>query len=473
MAVTFIEPGGDATGDIGTNKQLWSSITNAPTIVTDFRHGNHVYSTKFGVGAAGSGPQARTPTGSQGNAGRVSLYIYLVARPTDANCRILTFTDAFSSRSFDVKIGTDGKIKLFDGTGVQMGTDGSALSTGTWYRVCVAWNITNVTTNDFRVFINGAAATISVTNFNMTTSSLPINATDVGNVTGDTAFDLRMSDIYFDDSTGLTDPGDVWVTAKRPVANGSSNALTTQVGAGGSSYGAGHTPQVNERPISTTNGWEILGTTKAIEEYTIEAASVGDLNQNGTILDILGWIYAKRDSASNSPVHNIVVKGVETAKTLTTTAAIYSAFAGSSVYPAGNTDIGITGQYTTTPHTTTLYDCGIVIAFILSPSTAWTQTLTETVSLTDTIKKAVVRTLTETVTLTDVLTAIRLWIVTLTESLSFIDTIRKLLNGSATFWTPKPKASPPSYTNAPKHSSVQTNLPKSSTPSWINKDKLG
>ena len=56
------------------------------------------------------------------------------------------------------------------------------------------------------------------------------------------------------------DPGAILVTAKRPFTNGTTeDGFTTQIGASGSGYGSGHTPQVNERPLSQTNGWSVIG----------------------------------------------------------------------------------------------------------------------------------------------------------------------------------------------------------------------
>jgi hypothetical protein len=61
------------------------------------------------------------------------------------------------------------------------------------------------------------------------------------------------------------------------------------------------------------------------------------------------------------------VGGTATAKTLTTSAAIYTAIKGSATYPAGNTDIGIDGVYAASSHIMTLNECGIVVAY--TPST--------------------------------------------------------------------------------------------------------
>ncbi|MBP6883887.1 MAG: hypothetical protein KBC06_01495, partial [Candidatus Pacebacteria bacterium] len=90
---------------------------------------------------------------------------------------------------------------------------------------------------------------------------------------------------------------------------------------------------------------------------------------SANIVDYMGWISAKVDSTSNSPVHNIILNGTATPKVLTTSNAVYTQFAHSTTYPPGNTDIGIDAEYTTTPHTTTLNEAGIIVAYIVPSST--------------------------------------------------------------------------------------------------------
>ena len=174
--------------------------------------------------------------------------------------------------------------------------------------------------------------------------------------------DFRTSDHYVDNSSSLTDTGNIWVTAKRPVSNGTTNGFTTQIGSGGSSYGSGHSPQVNERPLSTTNGWSMVGAGSAVtEEYNIEAKNVGDIDlSKATIVDWLGWVSA---SSLAGETGNIILGGSSVAQAITSTATLYTAIKGSATYPAGTgTDIGF--QTTTALTTVSLYECGVVVAYI-------------------------------------------------------------------------------------------------------------
>lgn len=355
MATTFLEPGGDA--DFGFN--LWSTTVGPPTIVTDIVHGTHVKSIKF---APGAGQKVVTPNSVLADAGsRLSFYVYVNAVPTGGDATIMQFQTSGGSTCFMFVLSTAGVLKLTKADFTQIGSNGATLSTGKWYRISIAYTITSTTINRFEIFVDSDPS-ISVTNGTITATAT--SRVIWGNNDANAALDLRMSDFYADSSNALTDPGNIWVTAKRPNANGSLNEFTTQVGSGGSGYGSGHSPQVNERALSATNGWSISTTTKKTEEYSIEAQDVGDINiQSSTIVDFMGWIYASVNSTSNSPVHHIIVAGVATAKTMTTSAAIYTQIAGSTTYPAGNTDIGMDGQFASA-HLTSLFECGIIVAYI-------------------------------------------------------------------------------------------------------------
>ncbi len=100
-----------------------------------------------------------------------------------------------------------------------------------------------------------------------------------------------------------------------------------------------------------------MGTT---EEYTIEAASVGDINITGaTIVDYMGWISA---GASTSVTGSIVVGGSASNVSLTTTITLFTKVKGSTTYPAGGTDIGMVSSGSV--GTDSLYECGIIVAYI-------------------------------------------------------------------------------------------------------------
>lgn len=356
MATKFLEPGGDADFLVGTTNGFWGTNGGLAAVATDFVHGGHVKSIKYRSGVTDS---VHTQASIVGDAGsRISFWVYITALPTTAALEIAGLRTA-SLSVVDIKITSGGVLQLFNTTTTQIGTNGATLSTGQWYRISLAYTITSTLVNRFELFVNGVSS-ISITNATLTNTGSSIFF--IGNWFGssDATFSMRSSDHYIDNSSALTDPGNIWVTAKRPIANGTSNQFTTQVGAGGSGYGTGHSPQVNERALSTTNAWSIQSASKQTEEYTIEAKSVGDIDiSTATIIDYMGWVSAKVGVNSTG---NIIVNNVATNIAVTTSNKVFTKIAGSSTYPAGNTDIGM--DTNTVNQLFTLNECGIIVAYI-------------------------------------------------------------------------------------------------------------
>lgn len=367
MATTFLEPGGDADFLLGTTNGFWQNFgLGAPTLVTDFVHGTHAKSIKY---AHGGGDIVRAKNGVVAQAGsRISLYVYIVTRPS-LTSNVMVVEDSGGAAVVRIRMTSAGVLQLWEDS-VQIGTSGATLSTSQWYRLSLAYTITSASVNRFEMYVDGYSS-ISVTNATIT-NILPVNIT-VGNGNNNATFDFRSSDHYIDSSSSLTDTGNIWVTAKRPNANGTINGFTTQIGAGGSGYGTGHSPQVNERPLSTTNGWSMVGAGSAItEEYNIESKSTGDITIQSydTIVDYAGWVSA---SSLVSETASIIVNNVSSNISLTSTQTLFTKVAGSTSYPANTgKDIGIITSTTVT--TVSLYECGVLVAFIPGvppPPIAW------------------------------------------------------------------------------------------------------
>jgi len=358
MATKFLEPGGDATFNVAatTNKGFWATIGGTPTIETSPVHGAHVRSIKY---AAATNTYVQTAGGSVADAGsRISFYIYIVTLPS-ASQNFLIVGNGIGQTIVKVVITTGGVLQLFEQTN-QIGINGThTLVTGQWYRISLAYTVTSTIVNRFELFVD-AASDISVTNATLTRTGSSIII--LGNQGISQGLVFHSSDHYIDDSNALTDPGNIWVTAKRPFSNGTSNNFATQIGADSSDYGTGHAPEVNERPLSTTNGWG--GVSSQTEEYTIEAASVGDIGISGlTIVDFVGWVYFTRAGGNTA---TFILAGATSSFTIPDPVAMITKVAGSTTYPAGNTDIGVTTP-AAIPGAFNLFECGIMIAFIGPP----------------------------------------------------------------------------------------------------------
>ncbi len=354
MATTFLEPGGDADFAVTSGNGFWGSIQGTPAVATDFVHGSHIKSISYPTAGF---HYVHTSTGVMADTGsRLSLYIYLNALG-NSTTNFVTLDDSGGSGVVWIRITSGGVLQLASSS-AQIGSNGATLATGKWYRISLAYTITDTTHNRFELFVDSVPS-ISVTNG--TLGSTGTSKWTIGNISSNATFDLRTSDHYVDNSAALTDTGNIWVTAKRPNANGTANNFGTQIGSGGSGYGSGHSPQVNERALSTTNGWSVVAVGATTEEYNIESKATGDIDLSTAIItDYTGWVSAK---SLTSETASIVVNGSSSNISLTSTITLFTKIAGSATYPVGTgTDIGIVTDATAT--TVSLYECGIIVAFI-------------------------------------------------------------------------------------------------------------
>lgn len=355
MATTFLESGTDATQDTS----FFASTAGSPTSATDQVHTGK-RSLKLSI-AGGGFASAISPNGVCPAAGtRMSLWFRTSRLPASGTYQFMeASTNGGASDVIALRLGSTGKIDIDTGGGTVLGAGTIAISANTWTRVCLAFTITNTTTFTARLFINGVLAASAVNSGTLLSAASSVLALSIFDPTN--AVSLWYDDIYIDDSSSLTDTGDIRVTAKRPNANGTTNGFSTQIGAGGSGYGTGHSPQVNEQPLSVTNGWSMIGAGSAVtEEYNVENASTGDVFITSLpIVDFMGWVYAK---AALAETGQIVVDSAASNISLTSTNTMFIKAAGKTTYPAGTgTDIGIVTDTTVT--TVSLYECGILMAY--------------------------------------------------------------------------------------------------------------
>lgn len=358
-ATVFMEAGGNADGQVGTTNGFWRVVTGTPAVATDFTHAGQPYSIKF---RPGNVDVVKSPLTILQNAGnQISFWIYIAAYPAVGNSDIFVLENTTPATVAGLSLSSTGVLNLVDSVPNVLAA-GPTLALGKWYHISLAYNVTSTTVNQFGVWVNDLSA-IQVTN--VTLVNVGIDNMYFGNINTNSLLDYRLSDVYANNATAIADVGNVYVTAKRPFSNGTTNGFSTQIGSGGSSYGTGHAPQVNERPLSVTNGWSMVGVGSAItEEYSIEGKQIGDANLNGaTIVDEEGWVSA---SSLAGETASIIVGGVSSNISLTTTNTLFKKIAGSTIYPAGGTDIGI---ITTTALTTvSLFENGLLIAYIPPPN---------------------------------------------------------------------------------------------------------
>ncbi len=276
---------------------------------------------------------------------RVSAYVYFEgAFGTDPFMAF--WTSGFGVKVFQLQTTAGGVLQVTDGNNVQLGSNGSVLPADTWIRISVNYAITNSTTNDIRVYVNGVS---DITLLNVTLSA------GVGTSNflfrGSASPAVYVSDVYIDNADSgadLTVLGDISVTAKRPDAVNVGDFATT-LGTGA----------VNERPLDEANGVEDTGGLGVSQNYALESASSGDIDLTGkTIVGRSAWIWAKVSAAS--VLARLMDNGSASLITLTTSPAYHFLAVATAVYPTDAAGIGIQGS--TTPNTF-LYECGMLIAY--------------------------------------------------------------------------------------------------------------
>lgn len=368
MATTkFLEPGMDTTQDgsffaglnLGAGSTEGYDSTQAHT---------GTGSMKCVVTVSGNTSSPFTPDIVSDAGACISAWFrFSTVAPATLTNFLMVLTSANGSGRMGVGLNTNGTLNFANKGSTSQANGSTTLVANTWYRISLSYTDVTISTWAAKVYINGileinASAAVQGNGSANSTASVSFgqNSSSLGSFATPAVSTIWIDSMYIDNRADLTDCGAIDVTAKRPNANGTTNGFTTQIGAGGSGYGSGHSPQVNERPLSTTNGWSMVGAGSAItEEYTIESAATGDVDiSTATIVDFMGWVYAK---ALVGETGSIIVAGSSSNISLVNANTMFIKAAGSSTYPAGGTDIGIV---TTTALTTvSLYECGIMVAY--------------------------------------------------------------------------------------------------------------
>lgn len=367
----FMETGTDSTQDFtffsSTTAGVNSTITSDSTVSNTGPRSFKVNTTAAGVGVYTSSPAATAADAGT----RLSMWVRFSGIASISTPTIFVSPQTTGNLIvIGLGINTNGTLRIC-GRGATAIDGIHPLGDGSFYHIVFSYKITSTTNWSAKVWVNDILELVT-TNVDGTLATTGTNYWRFGYVSSasvDSFSSMSIlttwyDDIYIDDGTGVDNTGNIKVTSKRPVSNGTLNEFTTQIGSGGSGYGSGHSPQTNEQPLSTTNGWSKSNTTLAYEVYVVEGAAVGDVDiTNRTIVDYIGWIYAKVDSTANTPSHAIVMGATAAPRTMTTSYAFYFAPRGVASYPSGTDDIGMYAGYITTPHLTSLAENGIVIAY--------------------------------------------------------------------------------------------------------------
>ncbi len=355
--VTFMEPGTDSTQNVEFYENPDSTVTSdCTTSVTG------PCSLRLNTGAGATYSMFHQGGVASDTGTRISFYMKFDNFTNSGEQGIIELYQSDDSTFIGSPLTMGPGHILEDGSGNQGST---ALQAGVWYRISMAYTITSTSVNQFRVYLNGNLEYTSSNVFLSATGSNYIRMGLIADANGANKVQ-HMDDIYIDNGSDLSDPGEVHVTAKRPNANGAANQFTTQVGSGGSGYGSGHAPQINERPVSGTNGWS-RNVANQRENFGIENAATGDVDiSSQRLIASQGWIYGRRNATSCTG-SRITFNGTDTTITLGNFEETYvSPITTSSTYPSNAATIGM--QSCTNTATISLLEAGVIMAYTSADS---------------------------------------------------------------------------------------------------------
>ena len=156
-------------------------------------------------------------------------------------------------------------------------------------RISLAWNVVSSTNFTIKIWFDGLLE-VTATQADFTLGSGGAANTSIGTgATNEMPRGVYMWDIYTDDDSSLTDPGDIYVTAKLPSKLNTNN-FDTLGGSGTNRY-----DRVSERPLSETNYIQHAAVSDVQENFGIQGELEGDTNLCGAqIIARAAWAVAKR-----------------------------------------------------------------------------------------------------------------------------------------------------------------------------------
>lgn len=236
-----------------------ANVTNAPAIeTTTKRSGNAAWRISNAAAIEG---WRQIHTAAQG-AFFFRFYLYVIALPT--NTRVIGGARITGSNKISIRLTSGGALQLYNSEdGAQVGSNSSALSTATWYRIEMSYDSTTLATTTCEAKIDG-------TTFASGTVDLAATPTSLGCYidSADATLDYIVDDCAINDSSGSFQtswPGEGEVIVLRPDAAGDNSAWTR----GGVDSGANWS-QVNAVPPVTTS-YNESNTLNQIDDYDLQA----------------------------------------------------------------------------------------------------------------------------------------------------------------------------------------------------------
>ncbi len=196
MTVIFTANAEEGTG-------VWTATAGDVTVDTSVKRSPGTYgSLKLNTGNPAVQPILRK-SGVLDDAGRrTSCWRYFPETTPTGGGGIVACTDAAGTAAISINLGTAAKLSIVSGGGSTVGL--TVLSDSTWYRISLSYTITNSTTYEARLYLDGnlEATRTAGTLVTTVTERFQLN---LGTTLG-TDFVSHADLVYIDDGTDLADP---------------------------------------------------------------------------------------------------------------------------------------------------------------------------------------------------------------------------------------------------------------------------
>lgn len=264
--------------------------TNAPAVETTTKRSGNAAWRITNTGAAEGFRQQHTT--SQGLF-YFRFYLYIVAMPTTGTAVIAGSRQTGNQKAV-IRLTTGGALQLYNfEDSAQVGSDSSALSTATWYRIEMSYDSTTLSATSVEAKIDGttfASGTIDIT-------ATP-NSFGCYTIGGDATLDYIVDDLAINDSSGSFQtgyPGEGEVIVLRPNGNGDNSDWGGSDGNSTDNY-----LLIDEVPPDTADYVED-NTSGQIDDYNLEATPAA-MDSGDTINVVhVGVLAAVNDATSSDP----------------------------------------------------------------------------------------------------------------------------------------------------------------------------
>lgn len=348
MAGPFIRSCGDAIGTLN----MWTRTVGTVSVAADeFNTGDRSIKVTTPAGLRSYAAMEKF-AGYSG--GRVSVFFKSKFSPIGLSTRhgIIRTENITGAETFLFEAGLTDENKAYVRVGADEAIGTTVIRPISWHRICLVWKGIDVNTNEIRVYLDGQ---LEATVTNHTVPGTGDTDVIVGFVTSTAAVsEMWIDDVYHDLSDSLIDPGPIHVTAKTPNTN-SLNQFDTAIGNNPSN----RWENVNERPISTSNGWQHLDTTLVQETCGVQGQADGLDNLTGlTVVARTAWVWASEGAGGGGSNEAIMNDGTAVGISLTTTPALYENMVINNVYPS---TVGL--RSSGGARDVNLYEMGMLVAY--------------------------------------------------------------------------------------------------------------